>query len=209
MNRKRLGTGLLALALVGVVGIGGSLAWFTDSAEKENQITLGHVNIEMSEPEYENNSTDGEYNDVVTPGEPIYKDPTVTVVNGSEDARIRVKVEMSTNKGTWEGTLQEKLSDLQIQLEDGWTVDGDYLYYNNAVAAGTELKLFKESTDKTYTMKLPIDWDNDFVGATITINFVAEAVQADNTDALVNEDGVWDASLQGTEIKPYTTTIGE
>ena len=36
MNKKKLGTGLIALALVGVVGIGGSLAWFTDTESKTN-----------------------------------------------------------------------------------------------------------------------------------------------------------------------------
>ena len=43
MNKKKLGTGLVALALVGVVGIGGSLAWFTDTESRTNTFTTGNI----------------------------------------------------------------------------------------------------------------------------------------------------------------------
>lgn len=49
MNKKKLGTGLLALALVGVVGIGGSLAWFTDTDNRTNTFTTGKVDITLTE----------------------------------------------------------------------------------------------------------------------------------------------------------------
>lgn len=210
MNKKKLGTGLIALALVGVVGIGGSLAWFTDSQDATNQINLGHVDISLSEPVYSANSINGLYKTEVVPGAPIYKDPTITVETGSHDVRLRVKVEMSVTERNLTGTLQDKLDLLSIDLADNWHVDGDYLYYDGTVAAGNSLTIFKGQKDgeTDYTMKIPASWDNTYVGANLQIKFTAEAIQAEYTDGMVGKNGIWNEELKGTSIQKYTVTVG-
>ena len=80
---------LIALAIAGVLGIGaiagGTLAYFTDSDNKTNVITMGHVDVDLEEPGWENPNN-------VQPGNKYLKDPQISVVDGSEDAYLRAKV---------------------------------------------------------------------------------------------------------------------
>ena len=52
MNKKKLIPLLSAVALVGVIGVGSTLAYFTDNDAANNVVTMGHVNIELDEPEF-------------------------------------------------------------------------------------------------------------------------------------------------------------
>ena len=72
MNRKKLGSGMLALALVGLIGVGGSLAWFTDTDSKQNSFTLNHVEIGVTEDKWSGPKED------YVPGTPCDKNPKVT-----------------------------------------------------------------------------------------------------------------------------------
>lgn len=76
MNKK-LKLGLASLALVGVMVVGGSLAYFTDTDTKNNIVTLGKVDGNLEEDTDEENVTkteDGlEYEDNITPGKELSK----------------------------------------------------------------------------------------------------------------------------------------
>ena len=85
MNKKKLGTGLVALALVGVVGIGGSLAWFTDTENTTNTFTVNHVDINLKEDNWKGQDK------AFMPGDTISKDPVVTLNEGSSPAYVRIK----------------------------------------------------------------------------------------------------------------------
>ena len=56
MNRKKVATLMVSLGLLSVVGVGATLAYFTDNAEQENIITMGHVDIDLTE---ESNGEEG------------------------------------------------------------------------------------------------------------------------------------------------------
>ena len=88
MNKKSLITMLVALCLVGAVGVGATLAYFTDKAEVENKVAMGHVDIDLYETENGEETAEGlEFTNIV-PGDVLEKDPTVRVAQDSEDCFV-------------------------------------------------------------------------------------------------------------------------
>lgn len=102
---KKKGIALLAAFVLLVVGIGaGTLAWLTDKTETiTNTFTTSDIDIALSE------TTGTEYQ--MIPGYTLAKDPTVTVTKGSEDCYLFVKLEKSSNFGTY----------MTYEIADGWT----------------------------------------------------------------------------------------
>lgn len=50
MDKKKMITMLVALTLVATVGIGATLAYFTDKDAVTNVITMGKVDVSLEEP---------------------------------------------------------------------------------------------------------------------------------------------------------------
>ncbi|MCH4285676.1 MULTISPECIES: TasA family protein [Bacillota] len=178
---------LIALAIAGVLGIGaiagGTLAYFTDSDNKTNVITMGHVDVDLEEPGWENPNN-------VQPGNKYLKDPQISVVDGSEDAYLRAKVTVTLKDKNGNDVMVDgeqllpALSEV-VDINDGWnpTPDADgYYYYNTKVSAPTTVSLFKvkgEGENK-YTVEIPMSWGNAYADTVLTIDIVAEGIQADN-----------------------------
>lgn len=80
---KKKITLVVALALVLVVGVFGSLAWLTSTASVTNTFTIGNIEINLAEPKAPANK---EYK--VVPGGSAAKDPTITVVKNSESCYV-------------------------------------------------------------------------------------------------------------------------
>lgn len=173
MNKKKLLTLAVAVALVGAVGVGSTLAYFTDKDDAQNVITMGHVDIDLDEPGFDND--DDEHDNTiggVVPGDVITKDPTITVAEDSEDAYIRAKVVMgSTLTDTQKVAL---LANINIDTTKWYynSTDG-YYYYKDIVTAGNKVVLFD-------TVTIPETWGNETADLTFTIDVSAEAIQADN-----------------------------
>lgn len=195
MNKKKLLTMVLALVLIGAVGVGATLAYFTDNDSATNVVTMGHVNIELTEEDW----TYGEEGITgVTPGQEIAKDPTITLVDGSLDAYVRIKLEVTgfdgvENADTYKAEVLEDLV-----LGEGWTKVGDYYYYAE--------KLTKDNASTTAlfeSVTIPYEWTNEVANATFNILVSAEAIQADNlADDFFNEDGSW--NIDAEKIIEYT-----
>ena len=89
-NKTKLAVILLALALLIGGAVGGTLAWLIDTTDEiVNTFTVGDINITLTETGAENNAKSFK----MIPGDDISKDPTVTVVGGSEACWLFVKVE--------------------------------------------------------------------------------------------------------------------
>lgn len=114
MKKKTLA---LLAALVLVIGciIGGTLAWLTAKSDVvTNTFTTSDINVELKETPV------SEYK--MIPGYTISKDPKATVLSGSEECYLFVKLEKSQNFDTY----------LEYLIADGWTkLDGvtDTVYY--------------------------------------------------------------------------------
>lgn len=77
----------LSLLLIAAIGIGRTIAYFTDYDEAENTFTMGSIKIDLEEPNWD--ASDGLD---ILPGSVRVKDPTVTAVDGQSYMRIRMEI---------------------------------------------------------------------------------------------------------------------
>ena len=113
MKKKSLAL-VLALAMIVVCVVGGTLAWLTATTpEVKNTFTAGDINITLAESE--------DLDLKMIPGYTIDKDPKVTVLAGSEKCYLFVKVVKSTNFDNF----------MTCTIATGWTaLDGvNGVYY--------------------------------------------------------------------------------
>lgn len=185
MKKKSIVSLVFAVALVAVIGVGSTLAYFTDSAEANNVITTGHVDIDLEEPIFDEN-TDGEKKiEHVVPNQEIVKDPTVIVKAGSEACYIRTKIEI-TGLEELEGKNAELIE--AITFCDGWVLSTDgYYYYQTPIEKNAEKDQEVQFFEK---VTIPASWGNEVADVTIEINVSAEAVQADYFEPTTNADSV-------------------
>ena len=102
MKKKSLAL-VLALAMIVVCVVGGTLAWLIDKTDPvTNTFTTSDVDITLTE-------TTTNYQ--MIPGYTITKDPKVTVLAGSEKCYLFVKVAESDNFDTF----------MTYDMADGWT----------------------------------------------------------------------------------------
>lgn len=169
MNKKKLIPLLASLTLIGTIAVGATLAYFTDTEEAVNVITLGNVDIDLTEPGFdkEDGTEDNTITDI-TPGDEIEKDPTITVKETSEEAFVRATMKIT---GLDEQHKQELLD--KIVINEGWILADGYYYYQTKVAPGASVTLFN-------TVTIPETWGNEMADQTFEIIVSAEAIQADN-----------------------------
>lgn len=89
--KKKILSVALAASLAAVAVVSSSLAYFTDTEQKDNVFTVGNVDITLTEPNWD---ADLNNKDLI-PGKTIPKDPTITVDADSETAYTFMKVELS------------------------------------------------------------------------------------------------------------------
>ena len=106
----------LSFVLLACGVVGGTLAWLTDkSDEVENVFTPSDINVTLTESKSTNpddkdqNVNTNSYK--MIPGFTIAKDPKATVVSGSEDCYVFVKVEKSANFDNY----------MTYAIAEGWT----------------------------------------------------------------------------------------
>lgn len=101
---KKTLTMVLAFALVFALGVGGTLAWLTDSTEEVvNTFTTSDIGVALKESE----NLDLQ----MVPGHTITKDPKAWVTTGSEEAWLFVEITKSANFDTY----------MTYELANGWT----------------------------------------------------------------------------------------
>ena len=88
--KKKLTAVALIVCMIAIMLVGATMAYFTDETQtEENTFTMGKVDIELSEPEWDIAKNK------LMPGTEIAKDPTITVAKDSEDCWVFMKVEMN------------------------------------------------------------------------------------------------------------------
>lgn len=202
MKKRKLAALAASLCLIAVVGVGATLAYFTDRAEAENVVTMGHVDITLTETEVEKNA-DGEWVqkeeteiteegltfDEVLPGETLPKNPTITVVDGSVDAYVRIKMTVETGAGSkiTQDDLDLLKKNLTNEITEGedWYYNSEdgYFYYKNPLKNGEKAVLFE-------TVTIPgAEWKNNTAGQSFSIKLQAEAIQKDYFTPVVGQNG--------------------
>lgn len=178
--KKKIVT-LCLVAALAVTAIGGTLAYFTDTEEATNTFTVGNVDIELKEDNWDEPDT-------VIPGETYAKDPVVNNI-GANAAWVRVDVTISDAAAFMAAAENHNITDLATIFsghdETAWTLAGTtadtkadtltYSYYFNTLVPvdGTTGALFTE-------VEIPAEFTNEemaALGDDFTIEVVAHAIQ--------------------------------
>lgn len=144
MKKKSLAL-VLALALMVVGAVGGTLAWLTAKSDVvTNTFTTSDIKVELKETQ--GKDVDGGKEFKMIPGYAIKKDPKAKVLAGSEECFLFVKLEKS-----------DKFDDfLTYDMDADWTQletdkDGkpitDLVYYRKVLTTdiGTEYSVLKDN----------------------------------------------------------------
>lgn len=174
MKKKSLA---LIVALVLAVGciIGGTLAWLTAQTDNVvNTFTTSDINITLTETGATNNQNSYK----MVPGHTITKDPKVTVVRGSEECYLFVKLEKSDNFDSY----------LEFTVAGGWTaltgVDGVYYRTVSTNNMGTGFSVLKDDqvTVKGKVTKTDMNSLTEKNYPTLTITAYASQLYKNNTE---------------------------
>lgn len=218
MKKRKLITMVASMALVGLLGVGATLAYFTDSAAVENIITMSHVDISLTEHNVElvndgertwiqDNTEEGITEsgisfEGVMPGDVLPKDPTVTIASDSANCYIRLRIELDYSDAFTSDDRAAFDSELDKAILTGWTFNNGYYYYPKELIAGVydTAVLFEE-------IKIPSSWGNNVAEETFILKIYAEAIQSQNTDDIIEKDvltgDVINWLIDANEIKAY------
>ena len=200
--KKRTLTILIAVALVVVVAIGGTLAWLTDKTDPvTNTFTVGDINIELEETWNTDNDGDN-INDSWTaqlvPGMNLTKDPVVTVKAGSEKCYLFVKVDESN----WPQFKEDDGSTLKVKYEigDGWEKLSDGVYYRTVEASDSDQPFGVLKNNKVYVSQNLTKADLGQITQSPTLAFTAYAVQymKDNNNSFTPSEA-WENAQDASE----------
>lgn len=131
--KKKLITAMISLLCVVTLGVGSVIAYFSShSGPVINTFTVGEVEIDLAE-------TTGDSYQLI-PGATVSKDPVVTVLAGSEDCYVYVRLERTSRADEF----------LTYELEEGWTILGgiDGVYYRHVPHAAVNMKYHVFANDQ-------------------------------------------------------------
>lgn len=161
--KKKIAAVALAACLVATAIVGGTLAYFTDTDKADNVFTVGNVDIDLTEPNWDEDNAVNMY-----PGQIVAKDPTVTN-QGANPCLVRVKVEFPKGKDAVK--VDYLTDDVLNKLGDNWVKEGEYYYCLTVLEPG-------ESTDALFDeIQLDVKTTNGD-GKELKITVTAEAVQS-------------------------------
>ena len=233
LNKKKVFVSALAVSLIAILSMG-TIAWFSDSDEVTNEFKVAtstedpddifSVDVWQKVDTDEDGELDATLKEngytytTILPGDKLVKEPIV-VNTGSYDEYIRVKVTID-NADAWKKILGEGYDlasifaghDESQWVRDAITLDGDkltYVYYYNGI-----LEPLKESDANRATLfthvVIPTELTQDDVAkisqGTFKLDIKAEAVQTENVNGDINNDGTPDPTAEAA--KAAFTTVG-
>ena len=169
MKKTKLLTMMGAVALIGAIGVGSTFAYLTSTTDTvQNTFTLGNVNFDAdsglkeSAVERENGVyadadganiwtvTQNAYTDLVA-GEVLYKDPTVTMAEDSQNAWVFAKITNVTNEEAFSAVAwSNDWTDVTAAYKTANNISGDvdYVVYakKDVIGAGESSTIFTSVT---------------------------------------------------------------
>ena len=182
MKKKSLAL-VLALAMIVVCVVGGTLAWLTDkTAPVTNTFTYGDINIKLEETgttAAADGSATKEFK--MIPGYTITKDPKVTVLAGSEKCYLFVKVVKSTN---FDNFMTYDMAAGWTQLKDASGNDVDGVFYREVDTdqMGTPISVLKNDQVTVKDTVTKADMNALTADTQPTLTFTAYACQYNNSN---------------------------
>lgn len=210
---------VLCVALLVTGTVVGTLAYLADTDEVVNTFTVGNVDIKLDEADVD---TDGqpidgadrvegnEYH--LIPGRTYVKDPTVTVMKGSEESYVRMKVTINCISqlravlgadflpqnyvAGWDNAVW--VYEATTEDTESNTVTYEFRYYKTVDAFEATEDVVLEALFTSFTLPGEITGDQLATIADLQINVVGNAIQVVGFEN--DEDAAWaafDAQIGG------------
>lgn len=196
MNKKVVAL-VLACVLIFSTIVAGTLAYLLDTTKSVvNTFTFGMVDINLTETGAQDEDGVLKNSFKLVPGQTYKKDPTITVVDGSEASYVFVKVEEGNNVRDY----------VDFTIAEGWTaLDGvNNVYYREYTSGAATYTVLKGGDGDLANGKVtcktsvtPEQVESAKVAAP-TLSFTAYAIQKDAT--FTTAKAAWDAMQ--TQLNP-------
>ena len=141
MNKRKIILLVALLSMVAILGVGGTLAYFTAGDEATNTFTVGSIAIDLIEPDWDDVGKAEAVDSY--PGEPLAKDPQV-VNTGKNPCFVRIKVEgldQFTEKYGDDAMIKLRYIDADSVYHEGinttdweYNEEDGYYYYKKVLA---------------------------------------------------------------------------
>jgi len=226
---KVLALTLSAAALV-AASVFGTMAYLTDNEAVTNTFTVGRVGLSLDEAKVNPDGTyvtdvnnrwqptaeDPEQEYHLLPGHSYYKDPTVTVDEGSEESYVRMMVEVTFEKELTDNELATSLNTIftgydqtkwnrtdKTVSEDKKTITYEYRYHTTVDGKDENGNDAAQKLEPLFTaIAVPGAYTNETIAFLNGMEIVvtAHAIQADgfNNDA----DAAWKAFGEQVKTNP-------
>ncbi len=180
MKKKLFALSVMAM-LIAICSFG-TAAFYNAQDTTHNVITMGNVNIAISEWADEEKTIEFSNVDGVLPNTSVTK--VVEIRNtGKSDAWVRVRIEKNISVNS---DSEGDTGLISLNINEGSWIDGNdgYYYYSKKLSED-------EVTEPIFTkVDFSKDMDNTYVGAVCSVEVFAEAVQsANNGDDVLSADG--------------------
>lgn len=180
MKKKLFALSVMAM-LIAICSFG-TAAFYNAQDTAHNVITMGNVNIAISEWADEEKTIEFSNVDGVLPNTSVTK--VVEIRNtGKSDAWVRVRIEKNISLNS---DSEGDTGLISLNINEGAWIDGNdgYYYYSKKLSED-------EVTEPVFTkVEFSKDMDNSYVGAVCSVEVFAEAVQsANNGGEVLSADG--------------------
>lgn len=167
MNKKTLITVLSALVVI-LFGIGITVSFLLASSQPViNTFTVGSVEIELRE------TTGSKYK--LIPGADIKKDPVVTVLAGSEESWLFVKIEKQNNFDAF----------CEFNVDSSWSALPSHngVYYQKVPSALNNTRYQVLENDSVHVKETVTENQLSEINANPKLNVTAYAIQSDGLES--------------------------
>lgn len=212
--KKKTALAAAAVALVGMLAVGGTLAWFTDTETATNVVTVGSIDVTLSEEGgADDQIVDGKLTyENVMPGSELTKKVTIENV-GDNDAYVKAVITVIPKNNDSKVIPSDLVASNANAIKfDGnvagktWKLEGDNavctLYYSNTQTSSDAIILEK---DKVWTLfqkvQIPESWGNAYENMEFDIQVDVYAIQADNFDSVAKAFEALEADTSVGESK--------
>lgn len=180
--KKKILAITLCVAMLAIMLVSGTMAYFTDTQAKVNTFIMGKVDIELTEPSY-SPGNDGKLK--VFPGQTYSKDPTITVASDSEDCYLVATVTISQRENFYK--LYENDSD--VTKDWGLSLAGNGGLVSGGVAAYSAAPARENNISGTLLGgKVFLTYKEDVAADTITYTFYFKDIhEAGDVEVLFTE----------------------
>lgn len=197
---KKIGKGtLIACALAAVMAVGGISAYFTAADAKDNTWTVGNIDIQLLEPQYDESESERVN---ITPNKELTKDPQIQN-KGNNDAFVFLKVTVpkadvkvaSQDNQTFDQSMQELFD---------YVIDGNWSLVKTETGDATDMHVYVYGTQNKCTALAP--------GATTSVLFkdgkikFKNVVEGQGLDETTLEMPVEAFAIQTTDLAGNGTT---